>query len=66
MGCDPLVNSRGKVMGFVCSPTARDTKKKFYKCKKCKKKRLHIIRFYEWYAPDGRCLTCKNYISFEE
>jgi len=65
MGCNPMVED-GKVVGFICSPTPRDEKKKFYKCRKCKKRRLHLIKHYEWYAPTGKCLKCKTPIYFEE
>lgn len=68
MGCTPLIQMKGKkkkVVGFICSPTPREQAKKIYKCRKCKRRRLHLVKFYEWYGPDARCLTCDNFISLE-
>lgn len=65
MGCAIGRDEKGKAVMFVCSPTPMDEKKKFFRCFKCKKKRIHLIKYYEWYGPSGHCLTCKNRIAFE-
>lgn len=50
----------------ICRPAPIETRRKFYYCRKCKKRRLHFIKFFEWYMPYAICLTCDTLLHFEE
>lgn len=50
--------------GAICAPAPEFTKKKFYYCEKCKKRRLFELKAFEWYPPHANCLTCDALIQF--
>ncbi len=42
----------------IHSPPPIEDKRMFLHCRKCRRRRLHVVKFYEWYEPLAKCLTC--------
>lgn len=48
---------------MVCAPKPESTARRYFRCRRCKRKRLHDVRFYEWYSPSARCRKCGRVIN---
>jgi hypothetical protein len=48
----------------ICCPAPEFTQKRIFYCRKCKKRRVHLMKFFEWYEPHANCLKCGDMIQF--
>jgi hypothetical protein len=61
MPCHHIVDSDGKVVGHICTPSVDSVELVDRRCfdKRCNKRmRRHIVAFYGWYGPTWTCMTC--------
>lgn len=42
----------------ICAPSHDCASRHVFRCRKCKRRRLHLVLSYEWYGSDAFCLTC--------
>lgn len=53
----PQVTRKERRMTHIHSPQSW-TGRSVQHCRRCKRKRRHVVTFYEWYEPRATCCTC--------
>lgn len=43
----------------VCVSPVIGVMRRVLYCRRCRRKRRHLVRCYEWYEPGAACLTCR-------